>query len=69
MEDIAFSTLMRSYGRPACLPEKVMTSGRRWEKHGVVRTILKMWTLRLRFFLGASPNKLALDYGYQPRRE
>jgi hypothetical protein len=24
---------------PACLRERVITSGRRWEKHGVLRTI------------------------------
>ena len=68
MEDIAFSSTMRKRGRPACLKEKVTTSGRRWEKHGVVRTIVAMWWLRLRFFLGSSPTILALDYGYRPRQ-
>ena len=48
MEDIAFSSTMRRIARPACLTEKVTTSGRRWEKHGVWRTILTMWWLRLR---------------------
>lgn len=67
MEDIVFSTKMRALGRPACLDEKVTTSGRRWEKHGVLRTILLMWTLRLRFFLGSSPHQLAREYGYVPR--
>lgn len=68
MEDVSFCSSMRSRSRPACLPEKVITSGRRWEKNGVLRTILMMWRLRLRFFLGASPDKLALEYGYQPRQ-
>lgn len=68
MEDVSFCSIMRSRSRPACLKEKVITSGRRWEKNGVLRTILTMWWLRLRFFLGASPNKLALKYGYQPRQ-
>jgi hypothetical protein len=45
----------------------VTTSGRRWEKHGVVRTITTMWRLRLAFFLGASPRRLAQAYGYRPR--
>ena len=58
---------MRALTRPACLAEKVVTSGRRWEKHGVLRTILAMWWLRLRFFLGANPNDLAREYGYVPR--
>lgn len=68
MEDVSFCSNMRSRRRPACLPDKVITSGRRWEKNGVFRTILTMWRLRLRFFLGASPDKLAREYGYQPRQ-
>lgn len=67
MEDIIFSERMRKIAPPACLKQKVKTSGRRWEKHGLLRTILMMWHLRLRFFLGASPNDLAREYGYVPR--
>jgi glycosyltransferase A (GT-A) superfamily protein (DUF2064 family) len=68
MEDIVLSSRrLRRIARPACLYERVVTSGRRWEKHGLVRTILAMWRLRLRFFLGADPRALALDYGYAPR--
>ena len=66
MEDIVFSALMRKEAWPVCLTECVTTSGRRWEKHGLLRTILTMWWLRLRFFFGASPNALARDYGYFP---
>jgi hypothetical protein len=66
MEDIVFSGRMLNEARPVCLSEKVTTSGRRWEKHGLLRTILTMWWLRLRFFLGASPNDLAREYGYIP---
>ena len=69
MEDIAFSSTMRRIARPACLTEKVTTSGRRWEKHGVWRTILMMWWLRLRFWLGVSPQALAREYGYVPRHD
>ena len=58
---------MRRLTKPACLRMKVLTSGRRWEKNGVVTTILNMWRLRLRFFLGANPTDLARDYGYSPR--
>jgi rSAM/selenodomain-associated transferase 2 len=68
MEDISFSRQMKRLGRPACLSEKVITSGRRWEKHGVLRTILLMWSLRLRFFFGADPADLAREYGYVPRQ-
>lgn len=67
MEDIALSRALKRVSLPACMGERVLTSGRRWEKHGVARTILAMWRLRLAFFLGANPRDLALAYGYRPR--
>ena len=66
MEDIALSAALRRLAPPACLREVVLTSGRRWERHGVLRTILLMWWLRAAFFLGADPARLALRYGYRP---
>ncbi len=68
MEDIALSRRLLNIGRPACLAARVATSGRRWETHGVLRTILLMWRLRLRYFFGADPHRLALEYGYVPRK-
>ncbi len=62
MEDVAFSRAMRRGGRPACLASRVTTSGRRWESRGVLRTILLMWRLRLLYFLGARPERLARLY-------
>jgi len=67
MEDIALSAALRASSPPACLRAKVRTSGRRWEQHGVWRTILLMWRLRLRYWLGADPRRLALEYGDVPR--
>ena len=67
MEDIVLSRRLKRLSRPACLPQQVTTSGRRWERDGIVRTIVKMWRLRLAFFLGADPRTLALAYGYRPR--
>jgi len=62
MEDIALSKRLKRFGRPLCLRHRLVASGRRWEKHGVVRTILLMWRLRLAFWLGADPGKLAMRY-------
>ena len=62
MEDIALSRRLRRFGSPLCLRHRLSTSGRRWEKHGVLRTILLMWHLRLAYWLGADPHKLALRY-------
>jgi rSAM/selenodomain-associated transferase 2 len=67
MEDIALSTRLKTIARPACLQAQVLTSGRRWERHGVWRTIFLMWRLRAAYWLGADPNQLALRYGYRPR--
>ena len=62
MEDIAFSKEMKRRTPPACLRARVSTSGRRWETRGVVRTIVLMWRLRLLYFLGAHPERLARLY-------
>lgn len=65
MEDIALCKALKRIGRPLCLRERVVTSGRRWEEHGVLRTAMLMWILRLAFFFGADPKRLARRYGYQ----
>jgi len=62
MEDIALSRLAKRTGAPLCLHERIVTSARRWERHGVLRTIVLMWQLRLAYFLGADPARLALRY-------
>ncbi|OGA72766.1 MAG: glycosyl transferase [Betaproteobacteria bacterium RIFCSPLOWO2_12_FULL_66_14] len=62
MEDIALSKALKRLSPPLCLAERVTTSGRRWERHGIARTILFMWWLRLRYFFGASPALLARTY-------
>jgi hypothetical protein len=40
----------------------VVTSSRRWEDKGILRTMLLMWRLRLLFFLGVSADRLARQY-------
>jgi rSAM/selenodomain-associated transferase 2 len=66
MEDIALSRKLKRLCRPACIATPVITSGRRWEHHGVLRTIVLMWRLRLAYYLGAEPAGLALRYGPVP---
>ncbi len=67
MEDIALSSRLKKIGAPACVRPHVTTSARRWQEHGIWRTVVLMWRLRLAYFLGADPNNLALRYGYAPR--
>ncbi len=62
MEDIELSRRLRRLGRPLCLHQRVLTSGRRWEQHGVWRTVVLMWRLRLLYWLGVSAERLARDY-------
>jgi len=62
MEDVAMSRLLKRRSAPLCLRDRVVTSGRRWESKGVLRTIMLMWWLRWRYFLGASPERLARSY-------
>jgi rSAM/selenodomain-associated transferase 2 len=67
MEDVALSRRLKRQGPPLCLRARVTTSGRRWEKGGIVRTVVLMWALRLRYLFGAEPTALARRYGYVPR--
>lgn len=62
MEDIAMSARLKRVGQPLCLAAQVVTSSRRWESRGILRTILLMWRLRLSYFLGADPDRLARIY-------
>jgi rSAM/selenodomain-associated transferase 2 len=62
MEDVALCKRLKRFGPPLCLNHRITTSGRRWEKHGVLRTIVRMWLLRLAYWLGADPAKLAMRY-------
>ena len=63
MEDVALSAALRRASPPACLRLRAVTSARRWESRGVLRTILLMWRLRLLFWLGRDPAVLARRYG------
>jgi len=58
MEDVALSARLRKVQWPVCLRQKVTTSSRRWERDGVLRTILTMWWLRFAYFIGVSPRRL-----------
>ncbi len=62
MEDIELSRRLKRAGRIACLRTKVVTSSRRWERHGIARTVLLMWRLRWRYWLGADPAALKREY-------
>ena len=62
MEDIAVSSKLNQIVKPVSLREKVITSSRRWEQNGIIRTIFKMWRLRLAYFIGVTPATLVKQY-------
>jgi len=62
MEDIELSRRLRRIEKPACLRPPLVTSSRRWEENGILRTVLLMWALRLAFLFGADPEDLAARY-------
>jgi len=63
MEDIALSKRLRRFAHPACPRRpRLLTSSRRWERFGILRTILLMWRLRLAYALGTEPAELARRY-------
>ena len=55
MEDIDFCKRARRLARPVCISSPVITSARKWQQNGILRTVLLMWWLRLAFFLGVPP--------------
>jgi rSAM/selenodomain-associated transferase 2/rSAM/selenodomain-associated transferase 1 len=62
MEDIELCRRLQARGAPLCLRARVAASGRRWQQHGALRTIVLMWRLRLAYFFGADPAVLARRY-------
>jgi glycosyltransferase involved in cell wall biosynthesis len=62
MEDIELSRRLRARARPAVMEVALTTSSRRWEARGVLRTMLLMWSLRLLYWAGVRPERLARWY-------
>ena len=64
MEDIEISRRFKTIAKPLVQISPVLTSSRRWEKHGVIKTIVFMWSLQLLYKIGVSTDRLAQWYGY-----
>jgi rSAM/selenodomain-associated transferase 2 len=66
MEDVEFSRRLKRAGRLAKLRARVVTAARRWERDGLTRTILLMWSLRFLYLVGADPAWLYRRYYGEP---
>lgn len=62
MEDIEVSRRLRGKGVFLAPKIRISTSGERWERDGILRTVLGMWRWRLRYFFGASADQLYTEY-------
>jgi rSAM/selenodomain-associated transferase 2 len=63
MEDVELMRRIRKRGDKICIiPEKVMTSARRWEREGILYCTLRNWALQLSYALGVPPERLVKYY-------
>ncbi len=62
-EDARFADRLKKAGGLDWIDEAVLTSARRWERRGPVRTLLLTWLLRLLYTLFVPPRILARFYG------
>jgi len=62
MEDIELSKKLKKISPSVCVKNVIITSSRRWEQKGILRTVLLMWRLRFLYWLGVSADKLAGQY-------
>jgi rSAM/selenodomain-associated transferase 2 len=62
MEDVQLTKALRRHSKPINLTQKLVTSSRRWQQKGIVKTIILMWSLRFAYFCGVSPQRLATWY-------
>lgn len=62
MEDVALCKTLKKVAKPLKLQLGLITSSRRWEQQGVIKTVLLMWQLRLLYFIGVSPETLVKRY-------
>ena len=62
MEDIELCKNLKGIAKPVCLSSKVITSARRWQQHGMWRTIILMWQLRFDYWRGVSADNIKQRY-------
>lgn len=58
MEDIEICLRAKKQSRPFYSSAKVTTSSRKWEREGILRTIVLMWCCRAAYFFGVSAERI-----------
>jgi rSAM/selenodomain-associated transferase 2 len=65
MEDVEIMEKIKKRGdKIFIIPRRVLTSSRRWEQEGILRCVLRNWTLQILYLVGVSPDKLSIFYRY-----
>ena len=67
MEDFEFVRRLKKQGRIEILPLPVLTSARRWQQVGVLKTTIVNQIVIIAYFLGVSPDRLAFWYRGQKK--
>ncbi|MCY4361475.1 MAG: TIGR04283 family arsenosugar biosynthesis glycosyltransferase [Gammaproteobacteria bacterium] len=62
MEDVELTGRLNKMSPPTRIRQSVTSSSRRWEKHGIARTVLLSWALRFCYALGFDPRDLVKQY-------
>ena len=62
MEDVAISKRARKLSQPMIVEQRIVSSSRRWQQNGVIKTVLLMWGLRLAYWIGVKPERLHRIY-------
>ena len=62
LEDIECCKRLKQRNPSHFCQAPLLTSARRWQEHGVVRTVLLMWRIRLLYYFGMSATRLAQTY-------
>ena len=62
MEDFEFVRRLKKQGRIEIVPQPVLTSARRWQQVGVLKTTIINQIVIIAYFLGVSPNRLGEWY-------
>lgn len=62
MEDFEFVRRLKKQGRIAIVPQPVLTSARRWQQLGVLKTTAINQIVIIAYFLGVSPDRLGIWY-------
>lgn len=66
MEDFELMQRLRKLGKVVIVPAAVITSARRWQKLGILKTTVINQLVILAYFLGVSPEQLGRWYGSPP---